>query len=801
MKDLPTHSNYKGSKENPAYNPYEIVRKVILPFWPVFLITLVIAYFAGKTYLRFQTPLYEVYAKILLKVDGGIEQSILKELNVFSAQKSVENEMEILRSSNITDDIARRLNTYIQITQMGDISKVVMNYEFPWKLEAINEDSIHSISDLEIIFNPDFESFQINGKKLPLKNQIIRINKTQYRLTIDIESMLKINVNTPYRLSIWDIKSAAAQLSTKLRTTQIGENTTIIGIKYQDPNVINAQRIVNEVLQSYMSSSVADKRKSAQFSLDFIDSRLRLINGELDSVERKIERFKLKNGIIDLSAQANLYLNTVKETDQRMANIDLQLSVLQDIEQYINGKIGNSGIVPSTMGIDEPLLNNLLKRLFDLESEKSKRQKISGVNDEVYLGFEDEIDKVKRAISDNIQSIRSNLKISKSQINAELISKNSLLNQIPEQERRLIDISRQQTIKNEIYTFLLQKREESAISYAATVSDVRIIEKAFGGTKISPKPNLVYVTAFSLGIFIPLILLFILIMLNPKIQFRNELEYLTEIPIVGEIMFDKQKRNIVVGLKDRSLISESLRTIRTKLSHIKGVSNSSCKTILVSSSIPGEGKTFLSVNLGISYSLTGKKVLLVGGDMRKPTLHRPFKLQSRKGLSSFLSGASDIETVIFPTEFDNLFIIPSGVIPPNPTELFESETMSNLMAELKSRFDVVIVDSPPLGLVSDAELLAKYCDISLFVVRQNRTFKDAVVEVLEKANTNGVFNNIMMVFNGVKPTGIGKYAYYGYGYGGYGYGGYGYGGYGYYGGGVKKTGYGYYMKRLFKLNS
>jgi capsular exopolysaccharide synthesis family protein len=201
--------------------------------------------------------------------------------------------------------------------------------------------------------------------------------------------------------------------------------------------------------------------------------------------------------------------------------------------------------------------------------------------------------------------------------------------------------------------------------------------------------------------------------------------------------------------------------------------------------------------LGVSYSLTGKRVLLVGADMRKPSLHKPFKINTRKGLSSYLSGASDLDAIIYETEYDNLSIIPSGVIPPNPTELFENPLMNTLVEALKERFDMIIIDSPPLGLVSDAELLAKYADMSIFLLRQGKTFKDAVMEVLIRAQETGLFKNMSLVFNGVKPTGIGKYAYYGYGYGGYGYGGYGYGGYGYYGSGVKKTGYGFYLKRLF----
>jgi capsular exopolysaccharide synthesis family protein len=178
-------------------------------------------------------------------------------------------------------------------------------------------------------------------------------------------------------------------------------------------------------------------------------------------------------------------------------------------------------------------------------------------------------------------------------------------------------------------------------------------------------------------------------------------------------------------------------------------------------------------------------------------LHKPFKINNRKGLSSYLSGASDLETVVYETEYDNLFIIPSGVIPPNPTELFENELMITLMGQLKADFDVIIIDSPPLGLVSDAELLAKYADMTIFLCRQGKTLKDAIVEVLNRAEDTGLFKNMSIVFNGLKPTGIGKYSYYGYGYGGYGYGGYGYGGYGYYGSGVKKTGYGFYLKRLF----
>ena len=410
------------------------------------------------------------------------------------------------------------------------------------------------------------------------------------------------------------------------------------------------------------------------------------------------------------------------------------------------------------------------------------------------ISLKDEIIKVKESIKENIRNIRNNLNISKARITEELYRQNGLLQGIPLKERLLIDIGRQQNIKNEIFTFLLQKREESAIAYASTVSDSRIIESAYGGNLISPKTGLTYAMWFTLGLFLPLVFFIWFVLLNPKIQFKNEIESLTKIPVIGEIMYDSEGRDFVVSMKDRGIIAESLRTIRTKLSYFK-TSESKSKVILMSSSVPGEGKSFLSINLGISYSLTGAKVLLIGGDMRKPVLHKPFKISVRKGLSSYLSSAENIDDVIFNTDFENLFVMPSGVVPPNPSELLEGEKFSILMSDLKAKYDLIIIDSPPIGLVSDAEILANYSDINLFVVRYNVTHKEAVEEVLEKASNSGVFKNMGIIYNGIKQKGLGRYGYYGYGYNyGYGYG-YGYGGYGYYGG-RKKTGYSYFIKKF-----
>jgi tyrosine-protein kinase Etk/Wzc len=779
-------------KDNPAFHPYAIIRKVILPFWPIYLGCILIAYFAAKLKLQSEMPIYQVNASIVLHQGGNMDGAVLQELGIKEAQNSVENEIQILKSTRVSTEVTKRLGAYTRIIQLGDISKAALPFSFPIRFRAVYEDSIKPFNVI-FKFDPTSNAIVIGEKKYKLKTQRIQILGQPFMMTVEEDRLHNVNMNNPYSLQVLDIPTSAQLIANALSASKAGEKTSIINVSFQDLVVENAEKIVNEALDIYSSYSVAEKRKSQQYSLDFVENRLELVNNELEQVEGLIENFKKNNGFVDVTSQAQSFLNDVKSNDSKIAEIDLQLSILTDIENYIRGKWSSQNILPSTLGITEPRLGNMLMELYKMESTLSERKKISGQRDEVILNLEEEILRTKNNLFEIIKNTRSSLKTTKMVYQSQLENKSSELQKMPSKERQLLDISRQQAIKNEIFTFLLKKREELAINFAATVSDSRIFEKAGGGEQISPKPKLVYIFYITLGILLPLLTIYWFILLGPKVRFKEDIEYLTDVPIIGEIMFDKQKRNIVIGLKDRGVLSETLRTLRTKISNILGSSGS--KIILVSSSIPGEGKSFLSVNLGISYSLTGKKALLIGGDMRKPTLHKSFRINSRKGLSSYLSGASDWQTIVYETEYDHLSIIPSGVIPPNPTELFENPLMEELMNRVKKEFDIIIIDSPPLGLVSDAELLAKYADMTIFLTRQGKTFKDALVEVVNRAYDSGQFRNMSLVFNGVKPTGIGKYSYYG--YGGYGYGGYGYGGYGYYGSGVKKTGYGFYLKRIF----
>lgn len=771
-----------------TFSPYYIVRRAILPYWPIYVICLIIAGVSANVYLRFQVPIFQVFGKVLLKVEGSSEGQLLQALDVFTPQKSVDNELEVIRSRSNGKEVAKNLNSYVTILYRGKLADFEESWRYPIHLEAVNEDSLSVSISTEFDVDASRKYMNINGQKIILRNQLIKIAESSFFLTIDSNGLQNLKPGK-YLLNINSLEVEINKLMGSLNAIQTGKLSTIMGLTYNHPNIENAKRILNEFIKVYINSAIDDKRKVAQYTLDFIDERLSLINQELDSVERKIEMFKTLNGAVDVSMQSSMFLNNVKENDLELSKINLKLAILNDIESYVNGKGNNPGMVPSIIGFDDPVLLSLLPKLYDLEYEIIKRSKVAGEKDEVYNSLKEEVIRVKSSIKENIRNIRGNLNINKVRFTEELQKQNRQLNNIPLKERLLIDIGRQQNIKNEIFTFLLQKREESAIAYASTVSDSRVIEWAYGGPIISPKYGITYAMWVTLGLIFPLMFYLWRVILNPKIQFKNDIEALTSIPIVGEIMFDSEGRDFVVSMKDRGIIAESLRTIRTKLSYFKTVNK--CKVILLSSSVPGEGKSFLSVNLGISYSLTGSRVLLIGGDMRKPVLHKPFGISVRKGLSSYLSGAEVLENVIFKTDFDNLSVMPSGVVPPNPSELLESRIFKEMLEALEKQFDVIIIDSPPLGLVSDAEILAQYCDMHLFVVRYGVTQKAAVEEVLETARISGVFKNMGIIFNGIKQKGIGKYGYYGYNYN-YGYG---YGGYGYYGG-RKKTGYSYFIKKL-----
>jgi capsular exopolysaccharide synthesis family protein len=458
-----------------------------------------------------------------------------------------------------------------------------------------------------------------------------------------------------------------------------------------------------------------------------------------------------------------MYLQNVGDNDQKLSELNMQLAVLGQVENYVSSKENKAGLVPSTLGVTDPQLSGLLDKLYQNELEYEKLKKTTAENHPIMQSLESQIDKIRPSILENIKSQRNGLLASRNNLSRTNNNYGAILSTLPKKERELIDVSRQQSIKNGIYSFLLQKREESALAFASNVADSKVVQAAQTGlTPVSPKKGIIFLgsllIAFVLGIgYVQLKELF-----SNKIMFRTEIEENTSIPIVAEISNFDQVKNIQVK-GNSSMIDEQFRQLRAATGLLnKGKTR---RKILVTSSIPGEGKSLVSKNLAINLSLSGKKVVLVDLDLRNPQTTKAFNLTESKGVGEFLESEIEPYEVIKSTEYNHLHVIPAGTSETNATELILSDRLKQLFDYLEDAFEYLIIDTSPVNPLADAYILADYCDLTLYVVRHKYTPK-ACIKRLDETNKLKNLNNMAIVFNDVQPRGFMNRTYgFGYGYG------------------------------------
>jgi capsular exopolysaccharide synthesis family protein len=442
----------------------------------------------------------------------------------------------------------------------------------------------------------------------------------------------------------------------------------------------------------------------------------------------------------------------------------VQANVLDQIQMYVLGEDGHRTIIPSSLGIDDPVLSSLMNSLYSAQMKYENLKSSTAENNPILVSIKNEIESLKPIILQNIELQKKELKIGTSTIAEEKGRFASLLNTIPRKERELLQISRQQSIKNSIYTFLLQKREEAALSLASTVADSRLIDKAHTSlSPVSPKTNVIYSAAFVLAIVVSVVLVAIKAILRPNVTVRREIEQLTTIPIVGEIGFKKTLNDLIVNQGNRDYVSEQFRQLRTSLNYVGN--NFANKRILVTSTISGEGKSFVTANLAITFALTGKRVAMVELDLRKPKLSKIFGVNSKIGVSNYLIGAASLEEITESTQqMENLFIVSAGPLPPNPSELIMNEKLQHMLNGLNDRFDYIFIDCAPVSPVTDAYIVSPYCDVTLYIIREGITSKVAVKKLEYNSRLRGL-KNLGIVYNGVKKKGLKEYGYdYGYSY-------------------------------------
>ena len=767
-------------KEQTERNVFLQILERYLPFWPLFVITTGLSLAVTFVYLRSQVRIYVASAKVLLKDPnkGSGDSKVLDALNIFGDTKIVENEIVVLKSTNLMEEVVKQLDLYSYIYNEGKV-KVEELYKENSPISFRTSSTETILSSKKYFFTIDWNRniINIDNKIVHFYDSVI-LNNTVYRVEIN-PTYPKNLTGKNYFVEFNSIDGTAGSIINDLKASAISNQSTVIDLRLETPVPQKGIDILTKLFEVYNSSGIADKNQTAAKTLAFIDNRLGIVTHQLDSVERNVENYKSKNQVIDLSAQAQVYLERVKDYDKNKSEVEIQLDVLNDVNNYINSKDRKSGLVPSLTLLNDHTLSTLLEKLYDAEFQLEKSKSMVGEKSDAVVLAQQQVSKLRSDIRENVGNIRRNLLSARNNINSTIGASTSLLNQIPQKERGLIDVTRQQAIRNNIYSYLLQKREETALNSASTIADLRVIEKAASYGPIKPVANNFYLAGLVIGVLLALFIILVREQFNRKVLFTSEIEDKTKVPVVGEIIQVASKTPIVIQEGKRTIIAEQFRSLRTNLSFM--ALSEDAKTTLITSNISGEGKSFVSINLAISYTLTDKKVALLELDLRKPRLSNLLNVSRDPGISNYLVGKIPIEGIIKETGIKNLSIISAGAIPPNPSELILSSKFKEMIEELKTRFDYLIIDSAPIGPVSDSLLLKDYADTTVFVVRHNATPK-MYLKLIDNLFRQKKFKNMCIVFNGLKRRGIGgNYGYGSYGYGNYGFGyGYGEGGQGYY---------------------
>jgi capsular exopolysaccharide synthesis family protein len=747
-------------EENESFDLYGVISKY-LQNWYWFVLSIIIFLSIGFVYVIFQTPLYQIEGKLLIKENvkqgnaAGSTASSLNGFDLFSSDKVLENEIELLKSNTFLESTVRQLNLQVNVLFKEGLIKVDLYADPPVKVQVVNPNP-KAFIDYISIYPQSANDFMLDGKKYPFNNVIytpygsflIRPGKSLYKY-IGKRLFLKVN----------DLDDVVDGYNGNLSVEAASSQGTILLISLKDAVPQRGRDFINKLIEVYNINSIKDKNLMTANSLAFIEGRIDSIASDLSGVEKKVERYKSSNNITDISSQSRIYLENQQQNDAALNKVLIQLNVLQGLKTYLSG--GQDAGLPSTLGLDDPTLTGLVKQLADVLNNKQSLLRTIPEDNPIIQSLNDQISSLKKSIYAGVENIRSGLEITRTRLQAKSNQYESSIQTVPVKERGLIDVMRQQEIKNNLFIYLLEKREETSLALASNISGSRIVDLPRSSRHpVSPKKSIIYLVFTFLGFVFPALVIFIRDVLNYKVASRLDIEKITSVPVVAEISYSRDKTVLASVERPRSLIAEQIRALRTNIGLFNGTEQ--YKTLLFTSSISGEGKSFVSLNIGSSFASIGKKVLIIELDLRKPKLHHNLGIVSQPGLSDYLNGDLDYKRIIQPVkQQEGYFIIASGTLPDNPAELLNSTRLDSLIATLKTEFDYIILDAPPVGLVTDAQILEKYADATMFIVRYKYSLKSDI-QALQRYYQDHKFKNMSIIFNAVGADRRGYGTGYGY---------------------------------------
>lgn len=738
--------------------------------WYWFLISILVCFGIAYYIAQTQTPMYLITAKVQINDPkrGGTtaETQLLGELGSM-ASATVANESEILQTRYLMETVARDLKLNVTYFEKGKLRDREL-YTAPFVLDIVEPvDTIRSRS-LEVTFSA--------SDKISIKSDVIDTTvaySKPFKLngvgTVQfLKAEAKPSTNISYLVGITSIDKITESLRGQLIILP-GTTASVINMTLNHPVPKKGEDIMNRLLKNYVETNVNDRNRLADSAYAFIQARLRYLGGELGSLESNIQGFRQKNKITEMSKQSSELISNSSQYVNELAKVETQLSVLASLEDYMRKNAKGSSIVPSSLVVSDPLFQNLVEKHNALILERDRRLMSVTETNPIIVNLNQQIASTNSDMLASLNSSKNSLNITRNRLMAQLRNVEGQVQDVPRNERNYLDLARQQKIKEELFIFLMQKGEETAISKTYNTPNSTNIDPPKSGTApISPNKMLYYAAGILLGLIIPAGSIYGQYLLNSKIDTKADIQKRTSVPVIAEIGHSSDVKNLIIGNMTRSAIAEQFRALRTNLSFY--LNKPAGNLILVTSGTSGEGKSFASINLGNVLAISGKKVLLMELDLRKPSLSSKFGIDNQFGFTNYVNDAKvGVKDIIRPLAVhDNMFIISSGDIPTNPAEMLLSDRAGSLIEQLRGMFDYIIVDAPPVGVVTDAQLLGDYADFCLYVVRHAYTEK-AQLEIVEDLNANNRMKQLGILVNDIK---IGNGNGYGYGYG-YNYGSYG----------------------------
>ncbi|MBK6931704.1 MAG: polysaccharide biosynthesis tyrosine autokinase [Saprospirales bacterium] len=749
-----------------------------LRYWYLFVLFMTLTFTAVYFYLEYTMPIYESEALILIKDDENSgqpdEELFFSELGMGKKNKTLENETLVLKSTPLMVEVVKKLELQYLYTSIDGYKKRILYRNSPIQVASWQpvSDAVELYGVLTdngrggFTFDIDGQEFSGEfGKELDLPMGKLTLAHKPGEFA---NSQIGILILPPIDM--------ARGLAGDLKVEIMGELSSTLRLSIKDHSPERARDILAELMNAYNENSVNIKNRAFENTIDMVNERIDMIADNLTDAERNLEAYRRNNNIIELSAEGTQLMADLASYNKEVTAFEVQLEILKTVEEFLVRNRNNFEFVPTNLNLNNLTLSNQLERFNQLLSDRERMERDYGPAHPELLLTQKEIQNLRQTIIENIRSIKNDLSISGS---ASKGSRSLLENQmasLPGRQRQFLEIDRQRSVIENLYIYLLQKREEAAVSLAVTAAKGRVVEPAAAiYSPLSPKRSQMWLIALFLGLALPIGLVFFLESLNDKVQSEDDILQTTSVPVVGTLGLSNTSEALVVRENSRTAIAEMFRLLRANLGYVASGSGKEMKRMLVTSSTSGEGKSFIALNLGMTLALSGKKVLIVELDLRKPKQELYMNLEpAEEGIVNYLIDPSmPAYKIIRNTDLHkNLDFIGSGPVPPNPGELIMAVRLRNLLNELDGKYDFIILDAPPVGRVADALQMKDLADATMYVVRTNYTHKGQV-QIVEDIAQKNKLPHPFIVLNGVpfnKPGQTGSYAYgYGYGYGSKGY--------------------------------